>query len=443
MEDLSGKALNGERKTGILMLILEKLPIFAMAATVGVVAYIVTQGVGAIYPTEQLTLFMRTQNALVSYVRYLGKMFWPVDLVILYPYPEGSILPQAAGAGLFLLLISVLAVWLLKRAPWFAVGWFWYAGTLLPVSGIVQAGHHAMADRYTYVPQIGLYLIACPLAGMLYRRIACGRRAASAAVTLCAVAILGILSTLTWRQIAHWCNGTHLFSHALSCTQRNYLAHNALGASLDMNGDPVAAIDEYRKSIAINAGFASAYYNWGNALIHMGDLDAGIARFKDAERTRPDPFIYRNLTAALNMKGEYRAAEVYGKKALELDPESDAIQSNMGAVLFNLKRPAEAIPYFRAALKINPGSAQACHGLGSSLLQIGDAESAVRMYREALRLAPGMSSAYLNMAHALTTLGRPDEAEAALQNGLAIALKSGDGAMAQLFRQQLAPIARP
>jgi protein O-mannosyl-transferase len=275
-------------------LIAEKLPLLALSGAV--CAATLFAQTEAIAP---LPFSLRIGNAMVSYVAYLGQMFYPVGLVIYYPHPGyGLALWKMIAASIVLLVISAIAVIGRRKRPWFLFGWLWYSGMLVPVSGLIQSGLRAQADRYTYLPQIGLSLLlawgAVDLCvGWRHRRPALGAFAA---------VILVILILCARIQATYWQNSEVLWTHELACTTDNYAAHNYLGSALFQKGNLDEAIVCYRKALQINADYAIAHYNLGVALLQTGQVDEAISHYQRALQIKPD------YTEALNNLAWLRAA---------------------------------------------------------------------------------------------------------------------------------------
>lgn len=263
----------------IFRLVLEKAPFFALAAVSGVVTFLVQQGGGAVCSLDVLTLDIRVANAMVSYVSYMEKMIWPHHLAVFYPHP-GSSLPmwQAAGAGLLLLSVSGLVVRAARRYPYLLTGWLWYLGTLVPVIGLVQVGGHAMSDRYTYVPLIGLFIImAWSVPDLLSRW-----RYRNIGLALAAGALLSAFMICTTVQVRHWQNSVALFEHTLDVTANNWLAHNNMGIALARRGKFDEAIAHYSETLRIKPNYARAYNNRGIVLAVQGKTAQAIAHFREA-----------------------------------------------------------------------------------------------------------------------------------------------------------------
>lgn len=411
-------------------LIAEKIPFFALSAAASVVTFVAQDKGGSV--SAALALSDRLANAVVSYARYLGKTLYPVDLAVLYPHPGQWPWWATTGAILLLGTIVAAAVRLAGRAPWFMTGWLWFLGTLVPVIGIVQVGLQSMADRYTYVPLIGVFVAlvwgAHELAGLARLRIV-----AQLAAGLTAVAICGLL---TVRQVAFWHDSETLFRQALRVTERNYLAHNNLGLELAAKGRVAEAKAEYRRSIDINPGYveglnnlghalagegrhaeAIPFYeaalkqnpahpevnnNYGNALSESGRIDEAIQHYAIALRVRPDHAdAHNNLGIALAMKGRVDDAVPHFLISLKNKPDNANARSNLGNAYAVQQRWTEAIEQYQEALRLRPDDAQAHNNMGNVLLQQSRVDDAISHYREALRLRPNNPEALRNLQIAL------------------------------------------
>ncbi|MDA0990240.1 MAG: tetratricopeptide repeat protein [Verrucomicrobia bacterium] len=418
----------------ISALIAEKIPFFLMSAILTMLSYQATHVIGAVI-SDLIPFSTRLENALLSYVRYIGKYFWPMKLSAYYPYPTGDIFWPAIAAAIGLLLTTVAIILLASRRRYLAVGWFWYLGTLLPVIGLIQAGHQAMADRYTYVTQIGLSIMLVWGVNDLLKRDTRKRWQPVAIATV--TALLMICTVLTWRQCRHWQNGITLFSQAIINTPDNYFAYSALGASLDMNGRSAEAIEAYRKSLELNPTYASAHYNWANALIHLGRTDEAIGHYQRAAEMQADALTFRNWGAALNLRGEYESAYLISQKGLDLAPTDDALLVNLGVISFNLGRYEEAFGYYERAHRINPLSAAAHQGMGVAALQLGRFELAAKHAQSALTMAPDMWAARLCLGTALAETGQLKDAMTEFRRTVVGAQASGNVAIANEAQRRL------
>lgn len=431
-------------------LILEKVPLLVIAGVVSVLSYRATSGVGGIYSFGEIGFISRVENAFVSYLRYIGKLFWPANLSIHYPYPESSLLIPATLSVLVLCAITAGLIAVARKHPYAITGWLWYLGTLVPVIGFIQAGNQAMADRYTYIPHIGL-LIALVWGVGKYRSTGVteyrsekktGRAGDGGSerlgATTAAVLIVLVLAGLTVHQTGYWRNGITLFRRAVAITDRNYVAHCVLGTALAQNGDHGAAIAEYRRAISIHEAYPDAHYNWANSLIAVGRTDEAIVHYHHAIAMRPTADSLRNIASALNMKGQFVQAEKYCREALALAPGSDEIQANMGIILQNLQRLPEAADVYARALEINPRNFIAEYGLASCHLLQGRYADAIRHFQITISLRPDYPDAYFNMANAMLASGMKNDALNALYRALALAQESGNSSFASMVERRIA-----
>jgi len=250
---------------------------------------------------ETISLSARLTNAMVSYLEYLEKMIWPRGLSILYPHPENTLAAwKGILCGLALVGITAIVIKFIRKAPYLAVGWFWYLGTLVPVIGIVQAGFQAMADRYAYVPLIGIFIIVAWGVPELISKWRYKEKVLSISVGI----IIFTLLITTWRQVSHWKNSITIFKHAIRVTDKKYpnfaSIHYNLGIALVAEGKNEEAISHYKMAIKINPDYAQAHYNLGNALVAEGKIEEAITHYKEAIRIRPGfTAAQKNLETAL------------------------------------------------------------------------------------------------------------------------------------------------
>ena len=343
--------------TGIRPLLIEKAPLFAIAVLSSLITLLVQRREAA-SSLDAVPIGMRAGNANVAYVSYLQKTLWPSRLAILYPYPTELALWQTAGAALLLLGGSLFAVRMAKKRPYVIVGWLWYLGTLVPVIGIVQVGVQRFADRYTYIPLIGVFMAASWWLEDLTRRSGRLRRAGiSVAVAVCLV-----LAAMTWRQVGRWRDPVTLNSHALAVTERNYIAHFNLAAGLAEQGNIEQARHHYSQSLAVNRQYPRAHYNMGLLLVQSGQIEEAVAHFSNAVDLNP---CYLEALANLAdlLEGRDRLAESLGyrARALELAPENGTLvtrqaylHNRCGAELAGQGKYEEALRHFSAAVDLAP-----------------------------------------------------------------------------------------
>jgi protein O-mannosyl-transferase len=366
-------------RSTLLPLVLEKLPFFALAALMSVITILVQKRGGALTAGINLPLGGRFGNALVSYCRYVGKMFWPTNLAVVYPHPGHWPLGKVLLAGAVILGISVLVWTQRRRYPFLLVGWLWYCGTLVPVSQVIQTGSHAMADRWTYLPSLGVLLLAVWGTYEFTRRwrypVLASSVAGGTAVLLCL--------PLTWHQIGYWRDSEALLRHAVEVTENNDLAHKNLGAALYRNGQIDEAIRQFQEGVRLKPDDAEAHYNLGVALDKKGQVDEAIRQFQEALRLEPD------------------YADAY---------------YNLGVAFYQQGRAAEAIRQFEEAIRLKPDHAEAHNNLGTALGIKGQTEEAIRQFQEALRLRPDYADARKNLDFLLGSGAHPPQLPGAATN---------------------------
>jgi len=331
-------------------LLREKMPLFALTAISCVVTYFAQQAGGSVASMEAFPLGDRVSNAFVSYVLYIGKMVWPSGLAVLYPHPGSLPLWKVLGAVALLSAVTLLALWRAKRVPYLVVGWLWYLGTLVPVIGIVQVGGHALADRYAYIPLIGLFIAAAwsvpeILKGWRWKK---GALVASSALILMGVTVV------TWRQVGYWQNNFKLYDHALEVTNQNSLIFNNRGAAYNDLGNLTLAISDFDRAIEINPKYDKAYYNRGNAWGQKGEFDRAIADFDRAIEINPRyAAAYFNRGNAYGEKGQIALAISDFDKAIEISPNYAKAYSSRGvAYLLHLKDRTKGCLDFRRACQL-------------------------------------------------------------------------------------------
>jgi hypothetical protein len=335
----------------------EKGPLLCLAAVFIAINLSVQKGGKALTSFDILPLSARIANALVSYVSYIYKFIWPFSLSAFYPHPMTA-LPgwEAAGAGLILAGVSVGVILRNSRSPYLATGWFWYLGTLMPVIGLTQMGKQGLADRFTYMPLLGLIIMAVwgmfELAGRLpYRRLV---------LTLSAAIMLSVCLVGTWFQVGYWRDSMTVFQHMLKLDKNNYMGYYGVGLSRGKKGDTAGAVAMYLKALEINPGYQEIYNSLGNAYVQLGDID--------------------------------KAAECF-QKALSIDPNFGEAYNNLGIILGQKGRIAEAMAMFERAIQINPLSARAYYNLGNAYAIRGNTREAMEMYQRSLQIDPNFTKA--------------------------------------------------
>jgi tetratricopeptide (TPR) repeat protein len=315
---------------GIRRLIREKIPFLLLAAAVSGVTFALQKHSGAVIQLDHLPLSARGENALISYCRYLGKMIWPADLAVFYPHPAFWPAWQVVLAGALLAGLSAGAWSIRQRYPFCLMGWLWFLGTLVPVIGLVQAGQQSIADRYTYVPSLGVFISAVWSAHALVRRC---RQPGIVAVLAGSVPLVLCLA-VTWQQLGYWQDSETLFRHDLAVTQNNDLARNNLGVALGQKGKFDEAISQLQEAIRLKPGFAEAHQNLGMAFAGKNQMDQAISEFQEAIRLKPDYVeAHNNLGVALCNRGQFDEAIKQFQAALRLSPGSAQAQINLQKAL--------------------------------------------------------------------------------------------------------------
>ena len=384
-------------------IIAEKIPLLALSGTLCVIT-IYAQG-QAVSP---LPLITRIDNAAVSYIVYLRQVIYPSGLVVLYPFPESGLpLWEIAGAVVLLLAITAFVVVKRRKQPWLLFGWLWYVGMLVPMIGILQVGAQAHADRYTYLPQIGLYLAltwAVAESGVHWSQ---HRVLLSGA---CAVIIISLV-VCTRIQVSYWRNSETLWTRALAFTSGNVIAQNNLGNALLDEGNVDEAIVHFEKARQIKSEDPKAAFNLGNALIQKGRLDDGIENLTQALQFKPDYVeAHINLAGALLKADRVDDAVVHYQRALQIEPEQATAWNDLGYALLRKGKINEAISCLQKATELNPKQAVAWNNLGNAMIQQGNVDGAITDYRTALQLKPDYPEANYNLGTALIQKGRVDEA---------------------------------
>ena len=392
-------------------LILEKIPLLALTGAACVATMLAQKEAIVSAP-----LALRAGNAVMSYVVYLRQMFCPTGLAVLYPYPQSS--PpgwEITAAVVLLAAVSAGAFFRRQRQPYLIIGWLWYLGMLVPAIGLVQSGLRAHADRYTYLPQIGLYVLLTWAAADLcirwrHRWIMLGAGA---------TVILAALIVCARTQTAYWRNSELLWTHTLACTTGNYIAHDELGNAL-LQKEPDKAIAQYQQALQIKPDYAWADNNLGSALLQKGKLDEAIIYFQKTLTITPDSAeAHINLGNALLQKGNADEAITQFQKVLQLKPGFAEAHISLGMALFQKGQVDEAITQYRQALQIKPDYAGASYNLGNALLQKGEADEAMACFQKALQITPDNVNAHIGFGNALLQKGQVDDAitqfQAALQ----------------------------
>ncbi|MCE5340605.1 MAG: tetratricopeptide repeat protein [Planctomycetaceae bacterium] len=360
-----------------LKLILEKIPFFAFAFASGITTFLVQQNGGAVADIEQVALGSRIANAFVSYITYIEKMFWPTNLAVFYPLQTDISFYQTAVCILLFATIFFTVLWFGRKHKYLITGWLWFVITLIPVIGIVQVGLQACADRYTYIPYIGLFIMFTFSAK---EYIAQRPKLKNVAVVL-AAAVLIALGTITHKQTGYWSNGITLFSQTLNVTKENYVAYNCLGVAYDRVDRLDNAINAYQQAIKINPDYCTAYYNLGITYRTLGRFEEAVAANELAIKIKPNyPQAYNNLGISLGKLGRFQEAANAYQQSIRLKPNYADAYCNFGNIYLKIGQFPQAIEFYKKALSIQPNYAKAHFVLGTIYLNTGDKNSAMGEY---------------------------------------------------------------
>lgn len=432
-----------------LRLVREKIPFFALSVVSSVITFLVQKSGGAVQPLTLLPLSARLENAIVSYWRYLGKCLWPAELVLPYPHEAHWPMAQVVFGAVLVAGVSAAVIWRRRGAPYAFTGWFWFVGTLIPVIGLVQVGEQSLADRYTYVPVIGVFIAGVWGAAQVFRLWHLPKAFVAGGASL----VIAACAVRTADQLRYWQNGEMLSRHALALTKNNWMAHHSLAVYLAGKGDAAGAISEYRQALQINPNSVSVLNNLGAALCSQKQFPEAIDCFKRSLQLRPDyARAHCNLGFALEESGDRAGAFAEYTAALRLAPDDPSAHFRLGNLLVKLGRFDEAIEHFRFVVQAQPDFLDAWNNLGVALFNKGQFEEAggcflnvlrldaakpgvhlnlgntlaavqnwnkaAEEYREELRLAPDSADAHFGLARALVRLNRRDEAVSELNEAL-------------------------
>ena len=400
------RRLQSDRRTAISRLVYEKIPLLVLVAGSVVTTLTVQKMGGALGSLNAFPIQERVINALVSYWLYLQKMIWPGGLAIFYAHPENTLsVWKGLATAALLALVTTAAIRLARRAPYFAVGWFWYLGTLIPVIQLVQTGSIAMADRYAYVPLIGIFIIiAWGLPELLAKW-----RLRSRILTIAAGIWISTLMLMTWNQVSHWKNSITIFSHAIEVTDIEYpdflLAHNNLANALLAEGRTGKAISHYKMAINLMPDYAVNHSHLANALFAEQKTEEAISHFKMAIELMPDYAIaHNNLGTVLLAEQKTEEAISHYKTAVKLLPDYATAHYNLGFALMKEKKTGEAIFHFKMAIQLEPNNTNAHSNLGNALLAEQKTKEAISHYKIAINLKPDNPLALQNFKMALLRL---------------------------------------
>lgn len=401
-----------ERKS-LTFLMLEKIPFFVLSAASSVVTLIVQEKTRA--PIMLLSLKARIANALVSYVSYIEKMFWPRNLAAFYPHP-GSTLPMRQIIIAIIILVGISSVVVLfgARKRYLVTGWLWYLGTLLPVIGLVQVGVQAMADRYTYIPLMGLFIIiAWSVYDVVVHRKHCGIILAGMTLVVCVP-----LMICTFRQVGYWRNSASLFERAIKVTSKNYVAHTGLGVAFAQAGNIEKAIHHFNATLQIKPDHIDALFNLGKSLAQQGKVSEAVEHYTKVLSLDPEHAdAHNSLALLLAQQGKLDQAVALYRRGLESNPGDVPLHSNLGVALIQQGKFDEAVREFQLVLQFRPDSGTH-KNLAVALVYKGEFDEAIKHYTKAIQLEPTDAHTYYLLGNALLAQGKTTAAIAEYRTAL-------------------------
>ncbi|MEN6320298.1 MAG: tetratricopeptide repeat protein [Syntrophaceae bacterium] len=381
----------------ISRLVLEKIPFIVLSICSSILTVFAQNSYQAIISLDTIGLHYRVANAFISVAKYIEMMFWPKDLAIFYPFIINMLFSwRIIWSVLLFVTITIFAVRWIRRYPYLFVGWFWYLGTLVPVIGLVQVGSQAIADRYTYVPLIGIFITTTwgftdLLKRWNYRK---------AFFSLTSGIILSALMVFSWFQVQHWKNSITVFERAVSVTEKNVFAHNNLGVALYKEGKYDEAFNQFMKTAQIKPDYYGAYNSMGLALAAQGKWDEAIRQYLIALKIKPDhPEVHNNLGIAYASQGKVSEAVTHYSQALMIKPDYFEARNNLGLDLVLLGRYNDAVIQYTESLRLNPASAMTHNNIGVALANLGKFQEAMLHFQEALRINPDYVEAYKNLQY--------------------------------------------
>jgi len=410
------------QQASIRLLVLEKIPLFALSALSCIATYIAQKQGGALAPTKLYSPDIRIPNAIVSYFIYIAKTIWPDNLAVFYPHP--GVLPvwQVLGAVLFLAAITYAVLRTAKSRAYLPVGWLWFTGTLVPVIGFVQVGGQALADRYTYIPSIGLFIMAAWGIPEILKKYRYGKYVLAASSALCLICFFLITRT----QVGYWHDAITLSDHALNVTKDNYYMHLLRGMAEYRLGNYGQAIEDYSRAIESEPENEKAYFHRGHAFIAMGDYTRAVEDFNEAIKINPGSAQYFNTRGScyVEMGDNTRALEDFNR-AVGSDPDYAQAYFNRGTLYQNSGKYRQAVDEYDKAIESGyPRKEEALCSRGSAYGNLGDPLKAVQDFNKALEINPQYAQAYYNRGYIYQNSGKyrlaADDYEKAIRTGYGV-----------------------
>jgi protein O-mannosyl-transferase len=430
-----------DQPSSLVVLFLEKVPLLLLSVACSFTA-VLSRGT-YLATLKSVPISARIANVLVSYVVYLGQLFWPVELAAFYPRPDSVPAWQVAGAIVVLTAVSVAAlVMAWRRQPAVLVGWLWYLVMLLPVIGVVPIGDHVRADRYTYLPDIGLCIALVWGVQGAVRQLWGDSPSVRWLARGAAIVFVAGIAACAWQQTSYWRNSETLWTRALACTSNNLIACNNLGQALVDRGQVDDGLEQYRQALEIDPASAIVYCNIGDIFARREQWDAAAAQYREALKLSPDmPRVHYLLGKLASRTGRTDDAIAHFSDAVKIDPEFAAAQYDLGLALARREEFGEAAALFEKAVEINPFYVEAYNNLGISQVRLAHFDEALFYFRKALEIKPDFAEARINLGDALGRLGKADEARDEYQKALALASARNDSAMAEAVRNRIKSLA--
>jgi len=379
----------------LIYLVLEKLPFFIISSYSVYISTVSLKLTRNIISTDYVPMQLRLENAIVSYAAYIGKMVWPSGLSIYYPFPASIAVWKIIVSLIMLISVTVFVMFKMSRFRYVGTGWFWFIGTFVPVSGVVQGGlWPGMADRWAYIPYIGLFVIISWGGYHLLNKYRLKNILAAAT----SITILFALSTVTYIQLKYWQDSKSLYKHALEVAPVNHFILNNMGNALAEEGKFMDAVGYYKEALLLKPGYANAHNNLATAFYKLGRIDDSIRYYSEALRYRPNFYkVHNNFGSVLFELGKDKDAMFHFLEALRINPDYGGAHYNLGLLLFRQGRIEQAVSHYARAVSLNPYYAEAHNNLGLAYDKLGRTGYAVKHYNEALRLEPNMAEAHMNL----------------------------------------------
>ncbi len=397
---------NTSHKLSSLRLIIEKIPFMVLSIASCIVTLYVQNAGDAVSDLQSVRFILRIENAILAYSWYIEKTIIPLNLTVFYPFTSNMAMWKIIVATLLLGGISLIVYLKKNSSPFLVLGWLWFVCTLVPVIGLVKVGSQAMADRYSYIPIIGLFIMMTWSISQIILHFRCNK----IIVTCTAVVVLMILSVLSWQQTCYWKNSITLYEHTLKYTHDNHIAHNNMGAALETEGKLKEATNHYGEAIRIKPYITKYHDNLGFILMRQGKFEESVVQFLETLKREPNnAMAHYNVGLSLAKLTRLDEAENQYNMALKLEPNNDTFHDSLGLVLDQKGKSNEAIRHFKEALLIKPDNANVHYNYGVALANQARLPEAISHFREALRITPNDASVYNIMGAILADQGKLDE----------------------------------